>query len=222
MLDCEHRPMIPLAQTPEELAKHQILLAVTELMDQQTSGEQQEDIQRTLRQLTDDVPRTPWDELIARYENHALLSALSAANRRPSIRHIATTFLRIAQFEKLWPSCAARALPAPSKLHVFYATEGTAPPHPMGWQRLLPLDQIVIVPVPGTHTSLVEPMHIEHVGRAVSEALRQTRSSSASVAKRRRLSTEESDGTRRPSKVRSTFETGCWRCDHPGGSMTGR
>ena len=39
---------------------------------------------------------------------------------------------------------------------------------------MLPMDQIVVVPVPGTHTSLVEPPHIEHVGRAVSEALRQT------------------------------------------------
>jgi amino acid adenylation domain-containing protein len=177
MLDCEHRPRIPVAQTPEELAKHQVLLAITDLMDQATSGEQ-DDVQRLLRQLTDDVPRTPWDELIARYENHALLSTLAAANRRPSIRHIATTFLRTAQFAKLWPSYAARALPAPLKLHVFYATEGTAPPHPLGWQQLLPLDEIIILPVPGTHTSLMEPPHIEHVSRAVSQALRHARSAS--------------------------------------------
>jgi thioesterase domain-containing protein len=177
MLDCEHRPRIPVAQTPEELAKQQVLLAITDLMDQATSGEQ-DDVQRLLRQLTDDVPRTPWDELIARYENHALLSTLAAANRRPSIRHIATTFLRTAQFAKLWPSYAARALPAPLKLHVFYATEGTAPPHPLGWQQLLPLDEIIILPVPGTHTSLMEPPHIEHVSRAVSQALRHARSAS--------------------------------------------
>jgi thioesterase domain-containing protein len=175
MLDCKHGPMIPPAQTPEEVAKHKILLAITDLMDQQTPGEQGENIQLVLRQLADEVPHTPWDELMVRYENHALLNALAAADRRPSVRHIATTFLRTAQFDELWPSYAARALPAPLKLHLFYATEGTAPPHPMGWQELLPFDQIVVVPVPGTHNSLIEPPHIKHVGRAVSEALRQTR-----------------------------------------------
>jgi arthrofactin-type cyclic lipopeptide synthetase C len=68
----------------------------------------------------------------------------------------------------------ARALPAPSKLHLFYATEAKASPHPMGWQLLLPMDQIVIVPVPGTHSSVMEPPHIQHLGRAVSEALMQS------------------------------------------------
>ena len=182
MLDCEHRPMVPNTQSPEQMAKDRVLSAITEMTNEHTLGEREEDIRRTLQQVAHDVPRTPWDELIARYENNALLTALAAANRYPSLRHIATTVLRTAQFAQLWPSYAARALPAPLKLHLFYATEETAPPHAMGWQQLLPVDQIVIVPVPGTHNSLIELPHIKHVSRAVSEALRQTRTGAASVA----------------------------------------
>jgi amino acid adenylation domain-containing protein len=178
MLDCEHHTKEHNPESPEATARHHFLFELTKLIEEQTFGEQ-EDVRQALRQLVDDLPRTPLDELIDRYEHHDVLSAL-ARKQHTSVRQIATTYLRIAQFHKLWPSYAARPLPAPWKLHAFYATEDTAPAHPMGWQQLLPLDQIVVVPVPGTHMSLIEPPHIGHVGHEVSEALRQSRPASTS------------------------------------------
>jgi amino acid adenylation domain-containing protein len=178
MLDCEHHTKDYGAESPEEMARQWLLHELT--MVEPRLGDQ-EGVRQALRQLADDLPRTPLHELVTRYEHHDLLGAL-AGQRHSSISQIATTYLRTAQFHKLWSSYAARVLPAPLKLHVFYATEGTAPPHPMGWQELLPLDQIVVVPVSGTHTSMMEPPHIWHVGRTVSEALRQTSSTTASSA----------------------------------------
>jgi thioesterase domain-containing protein/aryl carrier-like protein len=179
MLDCVHQTTDFYAESPEEMARQWLLHEITRLMDEQTFGEQG-DVRQALQQLADDVPGTPLDELIARYEDHDVVGAL-AKKRHSSVRQIATTYLRAARFNKLWFSHAARALPAPLKLHVFYATERKAPPHPMGWQELLPLDQIVVVPIPGTHTSMMEPPHIGHVGRAVSEGLLQRRSVTASL-----------------------------------------
>jgi thioesterase domain-containing protein/aryl carrier-like protein len=173
LIDCERRSNIPRAESTEEVAKRQVLFELAELMESQTSGEHDQDIGQVLQELADDVIRMPWDELIARYESHALLGAL-AAQKHTSVGQIASTHLRRAEFHQLWPGYVARALPAPSKLHLFYATEAKASPHPMGWQLLLPMDQIVIVPVPGTHSSVMEPPHIQHLGRAVSEALMQS------------------------------------------------
>ena len=73
------------------------------------------------------------------------------------------------------PGAHGRAFPAPLNLPLFYATEGAEPPHPPKWDRLLPLEQIAVVPVLGTHTSIIEPDHIGEVGRAVSQALREAR-----------------------------------------------
>jgi hypothetical protein len=57
----------------------------------QTFGEQ-EDVRQTLRQLADDVPRTPLDELIARHEDHDVVGSL-AKKRHLSVRQIATIYL---------------------------------------------------------------------------------------------------------------------------------
>jgi amino acid adenylation domain-containing protein len=178
MLDCRHPAKNLDAPSPEEMARQQLLHELK--MEEQTLGEQ-EDVRQVLRQLAADLPCTPLDELITRYEHHEFLGAL-AGQPQASVRQIATTYLRMAQFNQLWFSYTARALPAPLQLHLFYATEGTAPPNAMGWQQLLPLDQVLVVPIPGKHTSIMEPPHIGHVGRAVSEALRQTRPATASLA----------------------------------------
>jgi amino acid adenylation domain-containing protein len=181
MLDCEHHTKHDDAKSPEEMARQWLLHELT--IAEQTFGEHEE-VRQVLRQLADDVPGTPWNELIARYEHHDSLRALTE-QRHSNARQVATTYLRTALFQKLWLSYATRALPAPLKLHVFYATEGTAPQHPMGWQELMPSDQLVVVPVPGTHTSMMEPPHIGHVGRAVSQALRHIRSAPARDAEDR-------------------------------------
>jgi amino acid adenylation domain-containing protein len=176
MLDCRLPTKDLDAPSTEEMAKQQLLHELK--MEEQTLGEQ-EDVRQVLRHLADDLPRTPLDELIARYEHHEFLGDL-AGQPQSSVRQIATTYLRMAQFNQLWFSYAARPFPAPLKLHLFYATEGAPPPNAMGWQELLPLDQVLVVPVPGKHTTIMEPPHIQHVGRAVSEGLRQAHPATAS------------------------------------------
>jgi thioesterase domain-containing protein/aryl carrier-like protein len=168
MLDCTYCTDDHDARSPEELLRD----LLTTQMDAQTSGEP-EDVRQALRQAADDLLSTPLDDFVARYEHHELLSTL-AAQRHTSIRSIATTYRRMSQFSKLWPRYAALALPAPMKLHVFNAVGDVAPPYPLGWDQMLPLDQIVVVPVPGTHTSMMEPPCIAQLGLSVSEALRQT------------------------------------------------
>jgi thioesterase domain-containing protein/aryl carrier-like protein len=171
MLDSELPSMERFAESPGRAARDQLNSDLTQLLEQQPFGAQ-EDVQQTLRQLADDLAHTPLDELAARYEDNAVLIAL-AAKQGWSVRQIAASYLCIARYHDLRPAYAARALPAHMKLHIFYATEEAAAPHPMGWQQLLPMDQLIVIGVPGTHASLIKPPHIEHVGRTVSTALRE-------------------------------------------------
>jgi thioesterase domain-containing protein/aryl carrier-like protein len=169
MLDSELPSREVFAESREVAGRDQLRFKLTQLLEQEPFGAQ-EDIQQTLRQLAEDLTHTPLDELVARYENNAALIAL-AAKEGSSVRQIAAFYLRIAQYHGLRPTFAARALPAHVKLHIFYATEEAAAPHPKGWQQLLPMDQIIVVGVPGTHASLIHPPHIKHVGQAVSASM---------------------------------------------------
>ena len=48
------------------------------------------------------------------------------------------------------------------------------------WDLVLPVEQIRLIPVPGTHISMMRPPHVASLGAAISEALRQTRETNVS------------------------------------------
>jgi amino acid adenylation domain-containing protein len=162
----------PVQQPQEERAKEMLVMLVQHGVAQRYS--ENADICAAVQQLADDAPRTAWPELVARCEATAALRAL-AAHEQTSMAQFAESCMRMAAYEPLWHGYMAQPLPAPLRLHLFYATQDAPPPHALGWDRLLPLEQIAIVPVPGTHTSMIGPDHIGELGRAVSQALRHAR-----------------------------------------------
>jgi thioesterase domain-containing protein len=80
-----------------------------------------------------------------------------------------------APVETMWRDYLAQPLPARSKLHLFHAAGDAAAPQPLAWDRLLPREQIAVVPVPETQGSMIEAPNIGKLGRAVSQALREVR-----------------------------------------------
>jgi amino acid adenylation domain-containing protein len=66
----------------------------------------------------------------------------------------------------------------PILLHLFVARDSevlaAASPH-RNWETVLPVEQIRLLPVPGTHLSMMESPQIEALGDAISQTLRQVR-----------------------------------------------
>ncbi len=175
LLGCDYPATPPILQSQEERAKGMLIGQLRQRV--QNKYHEQNDIQEAARRLEEDAQGTSWADLVARCETSPVLQAL-AAQEQSSIAQFAASCLRMAAYETLWPNYLAQPLPAPSKLHLFHATGEEDPPHSLKWNRLLPLEQIEVVPVPGTHASLMEVPHIAALGRILSQALRVTRGSS--------------------------------------------
>ena len=68
--------------------------------------------------------------------------------------------------------------PIPIPIYLFRAMDEIDDVRParddyLGWTELLPKAQIRVIPVPGTHYSMVQPPQIEMLGRSLSAAMRQ-------------------------------------------------
>ncbi|MBW8832126.1 MAG: amino acid adenylation domain-containing protein, partial [Burkholderiales bacterium] len=172
LLDCRNPKMPPVQETQEERARHLLVGHLLELVQQDVySG--QDDLQQAVRLLEEKSPITDWAELVAWAEALPALQAL-AQQGETTIAQFAASCLRMADYEKLWPTYLPQRLPAPLKLHLFYATEEAQLPPPLGWDRLLSSEQVDVVPVAGTHMSMMQPPHITALGRAISQALSAT------------------------------------------------
>ncbi len=170
LLDCDNGSGPSIEETQDERTKHRLVAQVVQLV-QQERYRLQNDIQDAARQLEAHAPGSSLAELMALCVASAPLHAL-AAQEQTSIEQFLASCGRAAAYETLASTHPRQPLPAPLKLHLFHATEESDPPGPMGWDRLVPLAQIEVVPVPGTHTSMVESPHITSLGREVSQALR--------------------------------------------------
>lgn len=171
LLDCDNSAIPPLLQTQEERAKENFVGQLRQLVQDKSHDD---DICAAVQQLHDCARSTSWAELVARCEAFPALCAL-AAKEQSSISQFAASCVRMTTYEAMWPTYLAQPLPAPLKLHLFYATEEADPPQPMGWDQLLPSERIAVVPVPGTHRAVIEPAHVQELGRAVSQALGEAR-----------------------------------------------
>jgi thioesterase domain-containing protein len=172
LLDCRNPEMPPVQETQEERARHLLVGQLLELV-QQDAYSGQDDLQQAVRLLEEKAPITDWAELVARAEALPALQAL-AQQEKTTITQFAASCLRMADYEKLWPTYLPQRLPAPLKLHLFYATEEAQLPPPLGWDRLLSSEQVDVVPVAGTHMSMMKPPNINALGRAISQALSAT------------------------------------------------
>jgi arthrofactin-type cyclic lipopeptide synthetase C len=65
-----------------------------------------------------------------------------------------------------------RAGPIPLSVHLFSAQENAHADIRRGWDQVLPLNQIHVVPVPGNHLSMVTKPHVALLGAALSRAIR--------------------------------------------------
>jgi arthrofactin-type cyclic lipopeptide synthetase C len=61
----------------------------------------------------------------------------------------------------------------PIIVHIFSAQEGREANQDRGWGSLLPENQLSIVPIPGTHHSMMNGRNIQLLGRALSQAIRE-------------------------------------------------
>jgi thioesterase domain-containing protein len=69
--------------------------------------------------------------------------------------------------------------PIPIPIHLFRAMDDEDDAAPargthLGWDQVLPRSQICVIPVPGTHYSMMSPPHINVLGKSLSNALRQS------------------------------------------------
>jgi thioesterase domain-containing protein/aryl carrier-like protein len=77
----------------------------------------------------------------------------------------------------------AHLIPIP--MHLFAAEDGDTLPNPLhNWELALPAEQIRLMPVPGTHQSIMAPPHIASLGEALSLALRQARETKATHSRK--------------------------------------
>jgi amino acid adenylation domain-containing protein len=67
----------------------------------------------------------------------------------------------------------------PVTMHLFRANEGEYHELYLGWDSILPERQIKVIPVPGTHMSMMSPANIGVLGLAISEAINQITAISA-------------------------------------------
>ena len=175
LLDCDNPAIPPLLQTQEERAKENFVGQLRKLVQSEShDDDNDDDICAAVQQLQGCARSTSWAELVARCEAFPALCAL-VAKEQGSMSQFAASCVRMTTYEAMWPTYLAQPLPAPLKLHLFHATEEADPPHPMGWDQLLPPEQIAVVPVPGTHRTMIEPAHVQEIGRAVSLALGKAR-----------------------------------------------
>ena len=64
------------------------------------------------------------------------------------------------------------AVQIPSSVHLFTAQESHSPDTSLGWNTLFPEDLLHILPVPGTHYSMIRSPQVEILGRSLSDAIR--------------------------------------------------
>jgi thioesterase domain-containing protein len=78
--------------------------------------------------------------------------------------------------ERVRSGLCARDAYGPSRLfvpvHLFRAMENPGSDPWLGWRALLPESAVEVVPVPGTHWSMMAPEHVAPLGEALSRALR--------------------------------------------------
>jgi thioesterase domain-containing protein len=75
------------------------------------------------------------------------------------------------------------AQPIPKQIHLFVAQEG--PPDPLrGWEAVLPQSRIRLMPVPGTHLSMMQHRNIQVLGRTLSSTIT-ARTDCQEIAERR-------------------------------------
>jgi thioesterase domain-containing protein len=63
------------------------------------------------------------------------------------------------------------AAPISAPLYLFAAEEAEAGSALRNWELVLPARQIRLIPVPGTHLSIMEPPNVAYLGAALSQAM---------------------------------------------------
>ena len=103
----------------------------------------------------------PFDEFVQALQEASLLVARVSADQ---VRHY------LAHYEGYVRALAAyRPEPLAMPVHLFRVNDDRDPW--LGWDGLVPQDHIRIVPVPGSHQTMVTSPHVESLGNAVSRAI---------------------------------------------------
>jgi arthrofactin-type cyclic lipopeptide synthetase C len=88
--------------------------------------------------------------------------------------------------------------PIPIPIHLFRAEETSngdgADSHYNYWEMALPMEMIRLIPVPGTHLSMMEPPHVASLGEAISHAMSPTLAPTPALKNKTGYSTIRSGG----------------------------
>jgi thioesterase domain-containing protein/aryl carrier-like protein len=85
---------------------------------------------------------------------------------------------RIRSYNASLSAYAAKPIPVP--IHLFIAEDNILLPH-LGWDTVLPEDQIHAIPVQGTHLSMMADPYIQMLGQSLLEAIRSATESSRAL-----------------------------------------
>jgi thioesterase domain-containing protein len=108
-----------------------------------------------------------FDSLLAEARRMSLLPREWADVEAPQVRQI---LLRSHLFESAALRYVSRQVPIP--VHLFLADESRDVDPFLGWGGCLPESKIRVIPVTGTHLSMMSRPHVEALGQALSTAIR--------------------------------------------------
>ena len=72
--------------------------------------------------------------------------------------------------------------PIPVPVHLFRAQQGGGTDPVLGWDAFIPGHLLRVIPVPGTHHTMMESPNVKHLGHALSQALRNASTATAASA----------------------------------------
>ena len=98
-----------------------------------------------------------------------------------SLEDIRNYLVRMKAFSHAVDDYHPQRIPGP--IHLFRATDYQSHGRDghLGWAKVLPETDIRVIPVPGTHFSMMLPPQIERLGRSLSEALGQASAAKTSL-----------------------------------------
>jgi thioesterase domain-containing protein len=102
-----------------------------------------------------------------------------------SVAQIRARFARAYAMKLAAASYSARQIPIP--VHLFVAQEGGRGNPSNGWSLVVPKNQLRVIPVSGTHLSMMRSPHIETLGRSLSQAIRNAAASAHALRTQQNL-----------------------------------
>jgi amino acid adenylation domain-containing protein len=161
------------AEKPGDADFHDGLLALLQRQAQdQPASSGEEDLQPV---ISGAEPGAHGVELEILAQEFRKMPLTAGAWDHPTTGQAEQILARIRSYNASLSAYSAQSIPVP--IHLFIAEDNVSLPH-LGWDTVLPEDQIHAIPVQGTHLSMMADPYIQMLGQTLSEAIRSATESS--------------------------------------------